>query len=117
MVFGKDDARQITAMFSTEQDAKALATHLVQFAQSQSVLVAPGSAADQARMAALHGGEQALREPDASAAQLQQQRHVAAALSSAPTLAVHCTQCGTLAAAGARFCSKCGAALSPPVTP
>ncbi len=41
VVFGKDDARQVTAMFSTEQEAKAPAEQLVQFARSQSVLVAP----------------------------------------------------------------------------
>ncbi|HJV94533.1 MAG TPA: hypothetical protein VJ608_00795, partial [Albitalea sp.] len=31
VVFGKDDARQVTAMFSTEKEAQALAAHLVQF--------------------------------------------------------------------------------------
>ena len=41
VVFGKDDARQVTAMFSTEQDAKALAQHLMQFTQSQSKRAKP----------------------------------------------------------------------------
>ena len=36
VVFGKDDARQVTAMFSTEEDAKALAVDLMHFARSQS---------------------------------------------------------------------------------
>ena len=40
VVFGKDDARQVMAMFSTEQEARALAEQLMQFARSQSVLVA-----------------------------------------------------------------------------
>ncbi|MEP7057798.1 MAG: hypothetical protein ABI809_08510, partial [Caldimonas sp.] len=57
VVFGKDDARQVTAMFSTEQEAKALAADLMQFARSQSVLVAPFSGEDQARIAALNAGE------------------------------------------------------------
>ncbi|MDQ2735685.1 MAG: hypothetical protein M3Y55_12040, partial [Pseudomonadota bacterium] len=51
VVFGKDDARQITAMFTTEQEAQALAAALMQFARSQSVLVAPFSGEDERRMA------------------------------------------------------------------
>jgi hypothetical protein len=112
VVFGKDDARQVTAMFSTEKDAKALASHLMQFAQSQSVLVAPGSATDQARIAALNSGEQALSGPEVSAAQLQRDQQITAALASTQSRLVHCTQCGTVAAASARFCSKCGAKLA-----
>ena len=61
MVFGKDDARQVTAMFSTEQEAKALAADLMQFARGQSVLVAPFSGEDQARIAALNAGERAMQ--------------------------------------------------------
>jgi predicted nucleic acid-binding Zn ribbon protein len=112
VVFGKDDARQVTAMFSTEKDAKVLAAHLMDFAQSQSVLVAPGSATDQARIAALNSGEQGLSGPASSPAQLQREQHIAAAIASTPPAVVHCTQCGTAAAPGARFCSKCGAKLS-----
>jgi hypothetical protein len=112
VVFGKDDARQVTAMFSTEKEAKALAAHLMQFTQSQSVLVAPNSAADQARIAALNSGEQGLSGPAQSAAQLQREQHIAAAIASTPPAVVHCSQCGTAAAPGARFCSKCGAKLS-----
>jgi len=111
VVFGKDDERQVTAMFSTEKDAKALAAHLMEFAQSQSVLVAPGSAIDQARIAALNSGEQALGRTESSVAQLQREQHIAATLGSMPLSAVHCTQCGTAAAAGSRFCSKCGVKL------
>ena len=60
VVFGKDDARQVTAMFSTEQEAKALAAQLMQFARSQSVLVAPFSGEDEKRIAALNAGERAM---------------------------------------------------------
>src|SRR6185295_12319861 len=75
VVFGKDDARQVTAMFSTEKEAKALALHLVQFARGQSVLVAPGSPEDQARIAALNTGERSLAGPSdgAPAAQLHRE--------------------------------------------
>jgi hypothetical protein len=124
VVFGKDAARQITAMFSTEKEAKALAQHLMQFAQSQSVLVAPRAMEDQARIAALSAGERAWSESaDSSAAQLNRDMHAAAALKSveppsildldtgAPMRTRHCTQCGTPAAAGAKFCAQCGTAL------
>ena len=82
VVFGKDDARQVTAMFSTEQEAKALAAQLMQFARSQSVLVAPFSGEDEKRIAALNAGERAMDAgaPHApSAAQLQRDLQIAAA--------------------------------------
>jgi hypothetical protein len=124
VVFGKDDARQVTAMFSTEKEAKALALHLMQFARGQSVLVAPGSAEDQARIVALNSGERSLSGPadGVSAAQLARQVQTAAALQSVepPSIldmdlgkpaTLHCTQCGSAAPPLARFCSRCGAAL------
>ena len=84
VVFGKDDARQVTAMFSTEADAKALATDLMQFARSQSVLVAPFSGEDQARISALNAGEQAMLPAGqaASAAQIDHSMRKNAALAS-----------------------------------
>lgn len=115
VVFGKDDARQVTAMFSTEEDAKALAADLMHFARSQSVLVAPFSGEDQARIAALNAGEQAMLPAGqaASAAQVQHHLQTAAALatSAAPAAKRFCSACGTEAAPGARFCSNCAAAL------
>jgi len=112
VVFGKDDRRQVTAMFSTEAEAKALALHLARFAKDQSVLVTPGSPEDQARFATLRAGDEALGAAP-PAAQLAHEQHVAAAIAGLP--AVHCTRCGTQAAsADARFCAKCGAALPTP---
>jgi hypothetical protein len=109
VVFGKDDRRQVTAMFSTEAEAKALAVHLARFAREQSVLVTPGSPEDQARFATLRAGDEALGAPP-PAAQLAHEQHVAAAIAAMPAL--HCTRCGTQAAsADAKFCAKCGAAL------
>ena len=117
VVFGKDDSRQVTAMFSTEKEAKALSAQLTQFARSQSVLVAPTGGEDQARIAALNAGERALTGPaDAlPAAQLQHEMHKAQALVSAATPPVprrFCTACGTAAAPEARFCSNCAAPLA-----
>jgi hypothetical protein len=126
VVFGKDDARQVTAMFSTEQEAKALAADLMQFARSQSVLVAPFSGEDQARIAALTAGERAMQPATEAptAAQVQHHLRTAAALASsvpadgslapnaaAPAARRFCSACGTEAAAGARFCSQCAAPL------
>jgi hypothetical protein len=114
VVFGKDEARQVTAMFSTEKEAKALAAHLVDFARSQSVLVAPMSREDQARIDLLNRGEGALRGP---AAQLPDRAALAAGSAAAPALDVdleaarHCMRCGAPAPAMASFCSRCGAPL------
>lgn len=118
VVFGKDDNRQVTAMFSTEKESKALSAHLAQFARGQSVFVAPTSSEDQARIAALNAGERALLPGhDApSAAQLEQQLRTTAALAPvAPPPAPakrFCTQCGTEAAPQARFCSNCATPLN-----
>ena len=82
VVFGKDEARQVTAMFSTEQEAKALAAQLMQFARSQSVLVAPFSGEDEKRIAALNAGERAMdagAPHAATAAQLHRDLQTAAA--------------------------------------
>jgi hypothetical protein len=117
VVFGKDAPRQVTAMFSTEKEAKALSAHLMNFARSQSVLVAPLSGEDQARIAALNAGEQAMLPTgaDVSAAQLQANLQTAAATASiggAPAVKKrYCTACGTEAPAGAKFCSNCAAPL------
>jgi hypothetical protein len=126
VVFGKDDARQVTAMFSTEQEARALAHDLMQFARSQSVLVAPFSGEDEKRIAALNAGEQAMASgADAgSAAQLHRELQTAAAqggrgvlarpeaAATAPASRRFCPACGTEAATGARFCSNCAAPLA-----
>jgi len=132
VVFGKDDARQVTAMFSTEQEAKALAAQLMQFARSQSVLVAPFSGEDEKRIAALNAGERAMdagAPSDASAAQLQRDLHTAAAhqavgFTSAVAGAAgaapasprrrFCSACGSEAQPDARFCANCAAPLPQP---
>jgi zinc-ribbon domain len=128
VVFGKDEARQVTAMFSTEQEAKALTAQLMQFARSQSVLVAPFSGEDENRIAALNAGERAMDAGAplaASAAQLRRDLYVAAAHASLgasaagpagaaapPTLRKRfCSACGTEAPAGAKFCANCAAPL------
>jgi len=128
VVFGKDDARQVTAMFSTEQEARALAAELMQFARGQSVLVAPFSGEDERRMAALNAGERAMLAggggETASAALLHRELQTAAALSSTGMTAAvaeprkrYCAACGTEAPAGARFCAHCAAPLPASAAP
>ena len=125
VVFGKDDARQVTAMFSTEQEAKALAEQLMQFARSQSVLVAPFSGEDEQRIAALNAGERAMdagAPHAAAAAQLHRDlqtaaAHAAVGMSGAASPAaprkLFCSACGTEAQTGAKFCANCAAPLPP----
>jgi hypothetical protein len=121
VVFGKDANRQVTAMFSTEQEALALSADLTNFARSQSVLVAPFSGEDQARIAALNAGERAMlpaNEAAGAAARVQQHLHAAAAIAStggaepASGAKRFCSACGTAAPAGARFCANCAAPLA-----
>ena len=121
VVFGKDGARQVTAMFSTAQEARALAADLTAFARSQSVLVAPFSHEDQTRIAALNAGERAFapaNEAAGAAAQVRQHLHAAAAIASAGGVAAEpaakrfCSACGSPAPADARFCSNCAAPLA-----
>ncbi len=116
VVFGKDEARQVTAMFSTEQEAKALAAELMQFARGQSVLVAPFSGEDQMRIAALNAGERAMEGGGAaapSAEHLPRELQTAARVAVGTAPARFCTACGTAAPAGARFCANCAAPLAP----
>jgi hypothetical protein len=118
VVFGKDESRQVTAMFSTEKEARALSVHLAEFARGQSVLVAPTSPVDQARIAALNAGEAALTGPadPLPAARLQHEMHKAQALAAVagvtPPPRRFCTACGTAAAPEARYCSNCAAPLA-----
>lgn len=126
VVFGKDDARQVTAMFSTEAEALALSADLTNFARSQAVLVAPFSNEDQARINALNAGERAIApaQDPAAAAQVQQHLHAAAIASTGagtartapastmPMTRRYCSACGTELNAGARFCSNCAAPVA-----
>ncbi len=125
VVFGKDAARQVTAMFSTEREARALAQHLMHFGRNQSVLVSPGAPEDQARMAALNVGERSLSgsADGATAAQIERTLRTEAAISTVepPSIldmdandaqpALHCTRCGQPTQPGARFCAQCGNSL------
>ena len=122
VVFGKDGDRQVTAMFSTESEARALSAALVTFAQQQSVLVSPGSAEDERRLAALSAGEAALGGTPAALLHHNIQALAALGNEAASQQPAQdqgtnaspqrfCPMCGAGVPAGARFCPSCGAAL------
>jgi hypothetical protein len=101
VTFGKDAARQITAMFSTDQEARALAHHLSVFGQSRASMVTPASEADR----------QAVQGLAEATAQLEQARPPAATLPGTPAPR-HCMHCGSALPGKARFCPQCGHATT-----
>jgi hypothetical protein len=121
VVFGKDSARQVTAMFGTAEDARRLAAELSEFAAQQSVFIAPQAQEDQRRLAALQATEAQLlgRPADAAAigaAQAHDALRIAAAhgggaAAAQPAAARFCAACGARAIATARYCADCGQSL------
>ncbi|MDZ5460804.1 zinc ribbon domain-containing protein [Azohydromonas lata] len=125
VVFGKDSARQVTAMFSTDAEAAALAEHLIQFGQTRASLVAPGSPEDLHRIQALANAERALQGGIASTSQDRIAGDVAAALGATdaaaqapgavappqPVKPRYCPACGHKNPGHARFCMECGKSL------
>jgi hypothetical protein len=111
VLFGKDDRRQVIAMFATSADARSLITHLGEFARSQSIFIAPGAPEDERRLAALKGGELRLEQP-AQAGQVPPPLAHAAVAPVVGAVTHYCEACGSGLAPGARFCANCGKAVS-----
>jgi hypothetical protein len=125
VVFGKDGARQVTAMYATSQEASRLASDLEAFAGRQSVFVAPRAAEDRHRIDALQATEALLGGVGAAPAQAlagapdapRVTGTTASPPANAPASAERprfCTACGTRADRLAKFCSNCGAGLPAP---
>ncbi|MEN9436888.1 MAG: hypothetical protein RIR09_1543 [Pseudomonadota bacterium] len=112
VVFGKDNVRQITALFSTDAEARSLLQRLVQFGQGQSVIAAPQAAEDHRRLTQIGQGSQVLAalsgNTDMSAAQLLGQS--TAQITALPASTKFCIGCGVKIPTDARFCAECGAA-------
>jgi hypothetical protein len=115
VVFGKDAGRQITAMFSTDAEARELAGHLEQFGRSRASLVAPESAEDLSRINALAHAERALTTAvggpaalTASTASLIGVNDVPAGGPASPAQFKFCRLCGAKNLPDARFCQACG---------
>lgn len=117
-IFGKQGARHVIGMRGKQDEANYLANHLSEFAQSQSMVVAPTSSEDLKRAALMAtmnqvGGGKA--EP--AAAMLQVMGMLGAEPEpepAAPTPAIpaprHCTNCGEKFDGAPRFCPGCGTA-------
>jgi hypothetical protein len=116
VAFHKDGERQITAMFSTDQEAQELARHLTEFAQAQSALMATTSPQDQARLAALGLADRQLAQAAGVSGVLPAtDPFLAPELTlhdpSAPPKLMYCHGCGQPLLPAARFCSGCGQAV------
>jgi hypothetical protein len=121
VVFGKDGARQVTAMYATSQEAARLAGDLEAFAGRQSVFMAPRAAEDSHRIAALQATEAMLGGAPPAHTQALAGTPDAPRVTGTPTPAPapadrprFCTACGTRADRLAKFCSNCGAVLPAP---
>ncbi len=110
VVFGKDGQRQITAMFSTDAEAKELGQHLSDFGRSRASLVAPSSAEDMNRIAALAQTERALTGAVGMAALPGEEAPLLGSASGAgaPAPKLFCRHCGARNLPDARFCQGCG---------
>lgn len=108
VVFGKDAGRQITAMFSTDADARELGAYLSEFGRSRASLVAPESAEDMSRIAALAHAERALASATGVPALPAEAAPLLGAAAAAQPGAKFCRHCGAKNMADARFCQGCG---------
>lgn len=116
VVFGKDDARQVTAMYASQKEAKDLASHLAEFARQQSVFIAPQASADLLRVNSLKGFEGIMNNSsDQTVSSLAQSAGVAnidLQVDQMHKLQLQfCPGCGTKAAAQSKFCSSCGSKI------
>jgi hypothetical protein len=113
VVFGKDEGRQVTAMFSSDAGTKELATHLMEFGQSRASIVAPGSHADAERLQALGAAEQLVAKsagaPALESSLAAGERALGVSSEPAAPARKFCHACGAGLRAGDLFCSACGA--------
>lgn len=87
VVFGKDQPRQVMALFSTDAEARALGNTLQEYAAAQSVLAAPHSDVDRQKLAAISSADTQLQQAAAAGSQntaLPDARVALAALGSPP---------------------------------
>jgi hypothetical protein len=120
-IFGKQGARHVVGMRGKQDEASYLADHLTQFAQSQSMVVAPTSSEDLKRAALLATMNQVGGKAEPANALLQAmgvlpspeaQTEEASAPVPAPAAPAprHCTNCGEKFEGTPRFCPGCGTA-------
>ncbi|WP_266183991.1 zinc ribbon domain-containing protein [Dyella humicola] len=116
VIFGKGTPRKITGLRGTPGFAKQMVAHLTQFANDQSIVVAPTSQRDLqkgAMLGALNQVGGAVPSGALPPAMLQTVRAAATAAISprmAQTLAINCSNCQSPIEEGDRFCGACGTA-------
>jgi hypothetical protein len=114
VIFGKNGQRFIIGLRGVPDYARHLAAHLVDFAQEQSVIVAPTSRADMQKSTIL-GAINTLGGP-VHAAALPQAMMQAIQGATTPPAAVaataQCAACQAQVTASDRFCGECGQALA-----
>lgn len=114
VIFGKHTARVITGLRGTPDYARQLVRHLTDFAQEQSIIVAPTAQADlqkSALLGAINQRDGAAPTELPPAAMMQAIRAVAAPVSM-PTMARRdCPSCQAPVEVDDHFCGHCGSAL------
>jgi hypothetical protein len=116
VIFGYRDPvvglRALVGMAGDVDAARAWTQQVRQFAAAQSMLVVPGAQADAERLQQLRGANQLagtappVAIPPAPAPEPLPPAAAAAAVTR------HCTHCGAVLPAGARFCGQCGTAVN-----
>jgi hypothetical protein len=125
VIFGKDEARQLTGMRGLQNTADDLAVALKSFGETRSMVVAPTSGEDLARAQQVGAMSQMLGgHSDAKSAALIAALEViaapvpsvSAAMPASSDMSIDkprfCAHCGAAATHEARFCGKCGQLLS-----
>lgn len=111
VIFGKNAQRFIVGLRGVPDYARQLAAHLVEFAQQQSVIVAPTSRADMQKSAVL-GAMNALGGSGNGAGLPQAMMTAIQGAAAPPPVATHCPSCQGGISLGDRFCGHCGKALA-----
>ncbi|WP_243040540.1 zinc ribbon domain-containing protein [Dyella sedimenti] len=114
VIFGKHTARVITGLRGTPDYARQLVRHLTDFAQEQSIIVAPTAQADlqkSALLGAINQRDGAAPTELPPAAMMQAIRAVAAPVSMPPMARRDCPSCQAPVEVDDHFCGHCGSAL------
>lgn len=113
VIFGKNAQRFIIGLRGVPDYARQLAAHLVDFAQQQSVIVAPTSRVDMQKSAVL-GAMNTLGGSSHATAWPQAMMQAIQGTSTPPAAVVasHCPACEAQITATDRFCGECGQELT-----
>lgn len=116
-ILEKHRGRYLIGMVGAPDRARALSTHLQNFAREQSILVSPTSNEDLKRAMAMSGMSRIAEDPKAAAnmrEQVAQKLQGATDTGVRPPVqsALFCVHCGSQNPPNARFCSQCGKSIT-----